>query len=207
MSIITALIQIKGKAPLLMHSSKLLDPETATYAEIKKINKRKGSKKTDADAERLAQLEFMGGLWVNEANKIILPAHVVDAAIIEGAKITREGPTAKAAVISQDALLDYGEDLSPKQLWERRKEFGDGRPVRVGQSRVWRMRPKFDNWSAMLEVDIDTTLVDPSTVLTWIRAAGKQRGIGDYRPRHGRFYVVQYEFAAKADEDELPKAA
>jgi hypothetical protein len=52
-----------------------------------------------------------------------------------------------------------------------------------------RMRPIFREWSTVLKVNVEDTLVNPARVDEWLIAAGNQVGIGDWRPQYGRFTV------------------
>jgi len=59
--------------------------------------------------------------------------------------------------------------------------------VRVGMARVARTRPVFREWSANVRLHIEPTLVNVARVDEWMRVAGTQIGIGDWRPQYGRF--------------------
>ncbi len=53
------------------------------------------------------------------------------------------------------------------------------------------MRPIFNDWSAILTLQYEDTLVNLARVDAWLDAAGTQVGIGDWRPQYGRFTVAR----------------
>lgn len=71
----------------------------------------------------------------------------------------------------------------------------DARPVVIpGQrTRVLKWRPKFNNWKLRFTLTIlDETNISPANVKEILEKAGTTKGIGDYRPRFGRFYVSSF---------------
>jgi hypothetical protein len=197
----TILAKISGIAPLVMHNITAADRFSKIAREMKDLTGK--SKKTDADFERMAQVEFVGGLYVDANGEPILPSYVLEAVIIEGAKLNKDGPRAKAGVICEDASLIYDGPRTARELWERRDEFSLRTFVRVKASRVMRVRPMFRGWSADVTTHIDSTIVDVDTVRDWIEAAGRSKGIGDWRPKYGRFSVLSVSETTQP----LPKAA
>ena len=72
----------------------------------------------------------------------------------------------------------------------------DSRPVRIGRARVVRSRPHLPNWSLTFAVQLIDADAVPGEVLNSILvAAGQSVGIGDYRPRFGRFSVTKFKAA------------
>lgn len=70
-------------------------------------------------------------------------------------------------------------------------------PARVGAVKVMRTRPMFTAWEAKLAVDFLPTLLNPSEVHGFLATAGEQIGIGDWRPRFGRFSVIDLSASAR----------
>lgn len=69
----------------------------------------------------------------------------------------------------------------------------DRRPVVVQKARVMRSRPQIDGWAATFTVIFDPVLVEqPLIILEILADAGSRIGVGDYRPRFGRFRVDSY---------------
>ena len=179
-------LKFVGSRPLLMHSGRLADPLDEFTRAIQKVSKKWA--KTEADHEQMAKLEFLGGFWLaGEPLRPVLPDTAIHACLIAGAKKTRNGPAAKAGLLcEQHATLEYDGPSSPEELWEdKRFRFRTG--VRVQQARIMRMRPIFHDWQATVNVEYEDSLLDEVQVVGFAQRAGFEAGIGDGRPRYGRF--------------------
>jgi len=183
-------VKISGDV-LLMHNGQLCDPLNEYAKEVKAISNRKN--KTESDHKMLADAEFIGGLYVS-GNKPVLPTRVLEATICEGARKTRHGRIALSSLfVDTDGVLTYdGGPLTVKQLVksdEHRLTVG----VKVQRARIMRTRPMFRNWSAEFKLSILSALADAEQAHTWLNNAGAMVGVGDYRPRYGRFTVVNFD--------------
>ena len=56
-----------------------------------------------------------------------------------------------------------------------------------------RTRPRFHQWSIVTTVSYRPSAIDRSTLLEIARFAGAMVGVGDFRPRFGRFSVEAVE--------------
>lgn len=175
---------LSSTSPLLLHNGQLVDPLNKWSKAMKSISSKR--KKTDADLEELARLEFLGSLYLT-ANGPAIPVNNVMAMVIAAAKKHREGDLAKTGVIVDDhAVLEYDGPRTPDDMWKDER-FRDSRPVRVGQARVIRTRPVFENWSTTITLTIDDEIVNPSRVDDWMNTAGRIVGFCELRPIMGRF--------------------
>ena len=50
-----------------------------------------------------------------------------------------------------------------------------------------RTRPRFDDWAAEVKVHYQPELLNPAGIDRFMETAGSTIGIGDWRPRFGRF--------------------
>ena len=182
--------KITGDAPLLMHNGRLADNADEFAMAMKEISSNR--KKTTADYEKLAQLEFLGGLYLGENNEPIIPAHVMEAAIIGrggAARKDRMGKESAAGLwVIDDATLVYDGPKDPDELWQD-KRFVNQSMVRIGPNRIKRTRPFFRKWTAEFELQFDPELLNEEDVRRWVEVAGTQVGLMDWRPRFGRFSV------------------
>lgn len=179
-----ATYQLTGQAPLISHNGQLADPTNKWSKAIKQISSKRN--KTDADYEELARLEFFGSLYL-DPNGPVIPASNIEACLINAAKKRTEGNKAKAGMyIAAHASLLYNGPRTAENLWAD-DVFRFSAGVVVQRARVMRMRPKFDQWQATVEVNYDDEQVDLSALDTWVEIAGSQIGLGDWRPRYGRF--------------------
>lgn len=178
--------KLTSSAPLIMHNGQTSDPLNKWSKAIKQISSK--LKKTDADYEEMARLEFMAGLYLDEKGPII-PADVIDAVVINGAKKSKEGLIAKAGSYCEShAKLEYDGPRKAVDLWNK-EDFRFSAKVRVGMSSVQRTRPIFRNWSAVITLNIEDSIVNVARVDEWLKVAGTQVGVGDWRPKYGRFTV------------------
>lgn len=180
--------KIVGVTPLIMHNGRLADPLDDHAEALKKLSCNR--KKTKAVYEEMARVEFMGGLYVNDDLLPCIPGLNLEALIVETAKETRQGKDAKRGIIcDSDVPIEYEGPKNAESLWQDRR-FRDRRSVRIGQVRVMRTRPVFKKWSAEIVISHLPDIFDGSDVDEIIQRAGMV-GLMDYRPRFGRFEVVQ----------------
>jgi hypothetical protein len=179
--------RIASASPFLMHNGQLSDPLSEASQSLAEVHAKK--KKTENDHKEMSRREYLGGLYMDE-NGPCIPAEMLEAMIIGGAKKDKMGQQAKAAIIVENhASLEYDGPRDPKELWESGK-FVYRTSARVGMSRVQRTRPRFKTWEAEFEVRVNADLVNPKKVKDFIVTAGEQIGIGDWRPKFGRFLVA-----------------
>lgn len=75
----------------------------------------------------------------------------------------------------------------------------DSRPVTIPatKGRVMRHRPRFEQWGAQFEVEVDDDLLSDEMAHQLLSEAGQSIGIGDFRPEKrgpfGRFMVTKWE--------------
>jgi hypothetical protein len=182
----TLTYKLTSSAPLIMHNGQTADPLNKWAKALKQISSKR--MKTDADFEEMARIEFMAGLYMGQDGPIV-PANLIDALILNGAKKSKEGVRSKSSCFClKHARLEYDGPRTAQELWEDDR-FRFSSIVRVGQARVNRMRPIFNDWSAVVTLNVEDTLIDPARVTEWLVAAGNQVGIGDWRPQYGRFTV------------------
>ena len=181
-------IFIEGITPLLMHSDRSVDPSDPITKAMKAITSKK-TNKTDKDIEELQRLEFVAGLYINKNGPYIPDANLVRC-IQDAGKATRHGQAVIKSLIldNLEIPLRYDGPRYADGLWEH-PQFRNVSSVRVTNSRVMRTRPQFSEWS------IETTgMLDDST-LSWddfsaIVGGYGFVGLGDWRPRFGRFSVI-----------------
>lgn len=180
-------ITISGLSPLIQHSGRLADPlDPATQALARLTSKRK---KTIDDHKALSKCEWYGGLYLLDG-KVCLPGEVLEAALVEGAKKFKLGKVAKGGVmVSESAFLDFKGPKTPDELWDH-GGYVKRAAVRVGQARVIRTRPIFPAWGCTFTVTWDPDLVKDERQIIEIAESAGQSGIGDWRPKFGRFEVV-----------------
>jgi len=174
-----------------MHNGRLADPSDYYAREIKKISSKR--KKTDADYEEMARLEWLGGLYLMEETKEpCIPSYVFEAMLIGkggAARKERMGKEAAAGLwVIKDFPVQYDGPRDPYKLWEDER-FQLKALVGVNSSRVVRTRPIFKKWWAEVEFEFNPELLNEEMVRRWPEIAGEQIGLMDWRPKFGRFEV------------------
>lgn len=180
-------LRIVGVAPLVMHSGQLANPMSPQAKELRKISKKRA--KTDADHEHLSRVEWIGGLWLSGGQPCI-PGEAIEACFVQAARKSKRGVIARAGMISpENWLLEYDGPRDVNKLWEV-EAFRLIAGVRVGQARVMRTRPIFRKWAARVTFEYLDDQMDESDILDILRVAGRIVGLGDWRPRYGRFEIA-----------------
>jgi hypothetical protein len=183
-------ITMQGVSPLLCHNGQTADPRN-TYAKAMKAVSSK-RKKTDADFDELARLEWLAGIY-RSADSLVIPDYVIESAMIAGAKKSKRGPQAKCGLFfTQHALLEF--DGKPGEINDDTLaamfdsgDFTHTIGVRVGMAKIMRTRPIFRNWSCIAIAQYDPDVLNLRDIEEIAADAGKLVGIGDWRPKHGRF--------------------
>lgn len=176
---------------LLMHNGQLADPMNE-YTKALKVETSK-KKKSDDDHESIAHAEWLGGLYHDDAMGPYLPATMLDAMMISGARRAKLGKIFESCVRTPDDAypLLYAGPRTKEALWSDPR-FRDRRGVKVMSARVIRTRPKFLNWKCAFTVDLHPCELNVSDVQRAITEAGVYVGVGDFRPRCGRFVVDSF---------------
>ena len=181
-------VEIEGVTPLLMHDAKLADPLDEVAQELSRLTTLAKRAKTDAAHMAVAECEWRGGLYVNDDEQPIIPGTNVEAMLIVAGKRQRKGGDFKAGISVDDALVKYDGPKSIDGLWAD-KNFRLRKPVRVGNARVIRTRPRFPKWSLSLVVSYQESIINQRTIIEALETSGNLIGLGDWRPKYGRFVV------------------
>jgi hypothetical protein len=194
--------KIKGIAPLVMHNVRLADPLDPFTREVKRLTA--AAKKTDDGAAALSRVEWSGGMYhtmgeieikdgvVSWDKRIrpIIPSDMIMACVVDGAKKAKLGKQALAGImVPDDAILEYDgpKDLNALMADAKHRLC---KVVAVQRNRVMRTRPIFRSWSATIALEVNPELLNDEQVTQAVMVAGRQCGMGDWRPKHGRFEVV-----------------
>ena len=182
-------VRITGTRPLLMHAATGADPLNPLTKAHKLLTSKR--KKTDDDQEQIAKSEWRMSLYWNEELGPYIPDASLEASVIQGAKLRKLGTTFKRGfeVIDTEMKLEYDGPRDILRMWSN--GFYDARSVKVSQARIIRDRPMFKNWSFEATIMYDETILDKQTILDCLQDAGEYCGIGDYRPKFGRYSVEE----------------
>jgi hypothetical protein len=190
----TLAVHIKGTAPLILHNGQLADPLNPAAKRLRSLTGKR--KKTDADFEAIALAEWEGGLYLDADHQPIIPGENIEAGLIRAATRIRLGETVKMAVLSDGnwRILHDG----PKTLDGLRadKRFHDTRGVRISKSRIMRSRPIFRTWELKFELMFEEEDLNEEQVIQLLEILSRNVGLGDFRPRFGRFKIISTKLVA-----------
>lgn len=178
-------LTMQGTAPLLMHNARLADPLDTAARAMKRVSGKRT--KTDEDHEELGRLEHAGSLYLN-ADGPFMPADNVFRMLWDAGKKHKFGVKVKEGVLitTDESPLLYEGPRSADGLWAD-KNFVNRASVKVGTSRVTRTRPQFRQWATIVEGMYDPAIIDFSELEMIVETGGARIGLGDWRPRFGRF--------------------
>lgn len=181
-------LSLTGTAPLLSHNIRLANPLDPIARQMKEISAKR--KKTDDDFMQLARLEFEGGLYLSPVLGPYLPGANIEKCIVEGGRITKQGKQVERGlfVIDNEVPLIYSGPRTAETMWAD-ENYRSAMAVKIGQSRVMRTRPIFRSWALDAEAEVDPGLLNIEQLVSVATDAGAMVGLGDYRPRYGRFTV------------------
>lgn len=184
-------VKIVGLTPLLMHNGQLSDPLNEHAKALKKLSSKRN--KSDDDHAEMGRVEWLGGLYYDPDMGPFVPSEMIEAMIKAGAKLSKAGKLAEACVVCVEDRYPLGYK-GPRAVSEIIKEarFFDRRTIRVQQSRVVRTRPRFNDWSCQFTLSLTPGRLNPEQVRTALDDAGLYVGLGDYRPKFGRFRVESF---------------
>lgn len=191
-----ARVRIVGLTPLLMHNSRLADPLCEWKRKMAPIEGKQAKKRTEEDLLEWAFFEFMGGAYVNDEGRPVIPSRMFEACFTAAARTERKGKEAQRGfIVEADAVLEYEGPKTIEELWGEPRFVFRCPAKQNGRASVMRTRPRFDQWAVEFSAMVDTTLFprpkakEDGIVGRILRVAGEEKAIGDWRPKHGRFSV------------------
>ncbi len=171
-------VKIEGISPLLQHRYEMEKAE-------KKSKKKVGSVDYSEEIEQ--------AIYRDEKGEIYQPASHIEGTLMKAAvnfQITGKGKKTykdltKMVIVEPFAIPHLHKDFKI-----------DKRPVVIGRARIIRCRPRFDKWSLSFTMLVTEDQLPIEVLEEILEYAGRYIGIGDYRPRFGRFRIVEFKKVA-----------
>ncbi len=182
----TIAVRLTGVAPLLMRNGRLADPLDEFSIELGRVTTKR--QKSLADHRRIADLEYAGGLWTHEGRPC-LPAAALESSICQAAARRRAKQAFRSGVaVQENAIIEHD---GPETLEGLRADpaFRLRVAVSINGKRLMRTRPRFPKWSAVATIGYLPSVIDRRDLHDVLAVAGDLVGIGDFRPKFGRFSV------------------
>jgi len=170
-------IEVTGIAPLLMNRFDVAEHSEGASKKKKKVF--------------IAANDAEHSCYRNKNNKLFMPNEWFFAALIKaGVKQTYEGKKTYKDIFKSGIIVEPEEIVLDQQEYEI-----DLRAVvnPTTRGRSVRARPKFNKWCGSFQIIVlDEDLISAQVLKEALEHAG-QNGVGDYRPRFGRFMITKFK--------------
>ncbi len=184
-------VKVKGTSVMLQHRFPI-----PSYEEMSSG----GTKHTGA---KDYTSEWKESLYTTEKGEIYQPANHFELAMVKAAtnfKVTGKRGKSYKDLVSANVVIDperipFG-IIAPEQLDTDADKplYLDLRPVVIQRARVVRIRPAFKpGWELEFTINVLDDELPANMLQDILVLAGKTVGVGDYRPKFGRFSVVKFE--------------
>lgn len=204
---------IEGSRDVLFSSSASMNPRNPILKTLEPIKGRRGKNKTELIIDSLEKGDWLcsaiwgecGETWLDgEAFMFsgygtpVLPAEYLCRSAQNAATATRSGTKVKQALsegMTPDAVLIYDGPTNAEEMWnDPQCRFIDSRSAVVNRARIMRTRLRIPTgWQAKVELTLDSTIMDIEELKNILIDAGRRVGVGDYRPKFGRFFLRDLE--------------
>lgn len=184
-------VSVTGVSPLMQHRFPLPDLEA--------LSKGGSLKSGEPDYSQ----EWRKAMYVDSNGCLYQPAAHFEGAMIKAAASYKikgaRGKTYKdlfrsSVIVSPDEIpfnMPAPQELDgdPDKVM-----YLDVRPVVIQRARIARIRPTFKaGWHLEFEIMVSDGQIPKNVLYEVLSLAGKTVGVGDYRPRFGRFQIAHFE--------------
>jgi hypothetical protein len=188
-------MKLQGTSDLLMRSSRLANPLDPATKALKPFTGKQ--RKTDDDHETIARLEHFAGLYMDPDVGPYIPSDNIWRSLYDAGKKHRLAPKVKEGIFFPTEVnpLEYKGPRDADGLWKD-ENFRLISSVVLQRKRVMRCRPLFRKWSTEATGILDDDVMNFDDLATVARTAGEIVGLGDWRPRFGRYICTLEKVAA-----------
>lgn len=190
--------ELTGDCPLIVKAPQMADRLNSYAKELSAISSKKN--KVDADYLEMSRIEFAGGTYMHPELGPVIPGDNIIAALIGGAKKNKEGKIAQSAVFPGDPgyfQLQYDGPRTIEEMFEDTTPRGtpgaEGFRYTVSvvrnRNRIISTRCIYHDWSAIVDLAYEASIVTAGQVTRWLQKAGTLVGLCERRPTFGRFSV------------------
>jgi len=102
-------VKLRGIRPLIMHNGAAsLDRRSPASIEKLEITRKRANNCTEADEERLCELECQTSIWYDNDGTPAIPTAAIRAAIETAARKLKQGPQVRESmIVSEVTAFDY----------------------------------------------------------------------------------------------------
>lgn len=172
-------MEVEGIAPLLMHRFSMDSKKRGG-----------GPRNPNYEAPEMIQEELKKALYVNGDGKTLAqPSEMLEAALVNAAKEFKfEGKKTYKDPIRAGVFIEPYEVIHKHQKWE---DFPK-RVVIQGKS-IIRHRPMLKKWALAFRCCVTDQRINLEDLRAIWDRAGAYKGLGDWRPKYGRFKVTTWK--------------
>jgi len=177
-----------GIRPLVINNGALCDPRHPLAKAMKKIT-NKMITESEEMAEKKDRLQYEGCWYLNDKGQPIVPSDNIEECLRRGAMKIKKGNEIKAAVLCSEAEYRIQYD-GPSDIWKLYETpgFTLRKPVVISRSRVMKVRPMIPTgWKLDISFEYDENTISQDVIFDSCTQAGALIGLGDWRPKFGRF--------------------
>lgn len=184
-------VKVRGVSPLLQNRFPMPD-----YEDMGKGGRQHTGSKDYSE-------QWRDSLYVTKDNEIYQPAVHFERSMVKAAanfKIKGKGNKTYKDLVSASVFVSPEDILhgikNPEELDTDADKplYLDLRPVVIQRARVPKVRPAFKpGWELEFVIDVIDDQMPQEMLKDILDYSGRAVGIGDYRPRFGRFQVVRFE--------------
>lgn len=175
-------VTIKGISPLLQHRF--------SEEKLMSVKKKTGDKKLTADEKKVVASQY---LYLDNKGKVSQPASHIEGAMVKASTEIKMAGSGKKTYkdLVKGTCFVFPEYIPHKNQKWTVDERSVVNPTTRGRSMCY--RPRIDDWQLSFELHVNDDRADDDAIRQILEIAGLQRGVGAYRPRFGRFEVVEFK--------------
>lgn len=187
---------LQGVSPLILHNIEASDPLNEWSKQLSKISSKK--KKTEEDHAEMERIQWFSGLYTDHYIKgVVMPTKCLRKAFIVGARARKLGKHVERGLKFHDmAVPIIHNGPNDFEKLHQNSSYHSRESVKIGNSRIMRVRPKFSKWEIQANASLDTDLMDLDELQNIAEYTGRIEGLCDNRINgFGRFQVKINVFA------------
>ena len=173
-------VKVKGVCPLVANN-----PDS--------MNKLPSGKKVDRASKEYKELSFQCAMYKNKKG-IYQPAeHFERAMELAGNQFKFQSRMTYGKILKGGVIVEPNQIPHPKK---NKPEHFD-KWVVIGKARVMKTRAIFEKWELEFNIRVFNDAINFDSLKEILVYAGCYVGVGDWRPKYGRFEVIKFEKGAK----------
>ncbi len=186
-------VQVQGISPLMQHA----------YPMPKFEDMGKGGKRVSGSNAQAYLEEWREYFYTDKDQNIVQPALHFEASMtkaagsfkIQGKRGASYKDLFKSSVIVSPDYIPHNVKVPDQLDMDADKNlYLDMRPVVISRARVVRIRPVFKrDWKLEFEIEVADDGIAPELLKDILEYAGRFCGVGELRPKFGRFMVTSFQ--------------